>query len=344
MTPATAASFAYHTLRMKAAKNYRVPFTTNIQLLLKCPFACLYCPQDHESNQALSLEVLRGVFRDARAMGGRRVHLTGGEPLLRKDLGEIIDDAKGLGFFVSLTTSGAKIDSQLDAIARADQVQLSFDGPDEARGLLRGDAASKTAAHAVEVMSERGIDFWTSTVLTKANMQHIDWVIEHAREHDIHANFVLMESHPEDWNDDNPMPQETLDLMPTQDDNREAVRQLVEHKRAGAPIGSSMPYLQELLEWSDYSQLTSPEKSSRYDCMAWQSQCEILADGRLIVCDDTLQRGLGVSVVEHGFRRAFELLAAPDNCNSCFSSCYLESNLIFSLNPQTVTNWARRLI
>ena len=65
---------------------------------------------------------------------------------------------------------------------------------------------------------------------------------------------------------------------------------LIELKRQGAPIGSSKPYLEELLEWEDYGRLTSPQRSKRYKCMAPQSQCEILANGDLHICDWTLQR------------------------------------------------------
>jgi len=343
MKPSTYVSFAYHTLRMHASRRYRVPFTVNVQLLLKCPFACLYCPQDHHAPDSLPLDALKGIFDDARALGGRRIHLTGGEPMLRTDLPEIIGHAKKLGFFVSLTTSGVRVDSQLDTIRMLDQVQLSFDGPDEARGLLRGDAASKTAQKAVDTFKQHGVYFWTSTVLTRANIQHIDWIVDHAREHDTQANFVLMENHPEDWTDADPMPDEARDIVPSAEENRAALRHLIELKRAGAPIGSSTPYLQELLEWKDYGVLTSPERSGRYKCMAPQSQCEILANGDLHICDWTLQRGAAVSVLEHGFRGAWERLPTPSNCNSCYSACYLESNLMFSLNPRTLMNWASRL-
>jgi len=343
MRPRQYASFAYHALRINAQKRYRVPLTVNVQLLLKCPFACLYCPQDHSSDQGLKFEVLEGIFRDARELGGQRIHLTGGEPALRDDLGKIIRAAKDLGFFVSITTSGARVERQIEALALADQVQLSFDGPTEARGLLRGDAAAKVSQRAVELFVERKITFWTSTVLTRANMQHVDWIVDHARKLGIQANFVLMEAHPEDWTPANPMPQAARDIMPTPDENRAAVQRLIELKKQGAPIGSSTPYLRELLEWKDYGQLTSAAKSSRYRCVAPQSQCEVLANGDLHICDFTLQHGLAQNVIEHGFRGAFERLPWPENCNSCISACYLETNLMFSLNPSTVLNWARRI-
>jgi MoaA/NifB/PqqE/SkfB family radical SAM enzyme len=344
MNPSTYTSFAYHALRMRASKSYRVPFTINVQLLLKCPLSCVYCPQEHDSTTALPLDVVKGIFDDGRSMGTRRVHLTGGEPLLRRDLPEIVDYAKSLGLFVSLTTSGVRVESHLDTLMKVDQVQLSFDGPSETRGLLRGAAGAKVSQRAVELFVENGIDFWTSTVLTSANIDAIDWIVDHAREHGIHANFVLMEAHPEDWNGARPMSEEVRELFPSPEENRRAIEKLVDLKRGGAPIGSSMPYLRELLEWEDYSQLSSANQSKRYRCMAPQSQCEVLANGDLHVCDWTLQRNLGVSVHEHGFKGAFERLAQPHDCNSCISACYLESNLIFSLNPQTVANWGARLL
>ncbi len=339
----TCASFVYRTLRMKASSRYRVPFTVNLGLLLGCPFACRYCWQDHGSSESLPLDVVTAILRDARQVGGQRVHLTGGEPMLRDDLLEIVNCAKELGFFVSLTTNGSRVDRQIDALKKVDQVQLSFDGPEETRALLCGDHAAKVASQAVEFFEENDIPFWTATVLTTANLQRIDWIVDHARRHRTQANFVLMERHPEHWNESNPMPDHVRELLPTAEENQAVLRRLIALKKEGAPIGSSMPYLQELLEWEDHEGLISPRESRRYRCMAWQSQCEVFANGELHVCEWTLREGLGVSVLEHGFKGAWERLPKPADCNSCIASCYLESNLMFSLNLRSIANWAMRL-
>jgi MoaA/NifB/PqqE/SkfB family radical SAM enzyme len=271
------------------------------------------------------------------------VHLTGGEPLLREDLAEIVSCAKESGLFVSLTTNGTGVRRQIEALRKVDQVQLSFDGPDETRVFLCGAGAAEVSSKAVEFFQKNDIPFWTVTVLTRANLRHIDWIVSHAREHGAQANFVLMERHPEHWNESNPMPDHVRELLPSFEENRAALRRLIALKERGAPIGSSMPCLQELLGWEDYDRSISPRQSPRYRCMAWQSQCEVFANGDLHVCNWTMERGLGVSVLEHGFKGAWERLPRPANCNSCLAGCYLESNLMFSLNLRSIMNWARRL-
>jgi MoaA/NifB/PqqE/SkfB family radical SAM enzyme len=328
---------------MKASGRYRVPLTVNLALLLECPFACRYCWQDHKSPERLPLDVVKGILRDARQLGGQRVHLTGGEPMLRDDLPEIVDCAKQCGFFVSLTTNGTRVHRQLDALKKVDQVQLSFDGPEETRADLCGRGAAEVTTKAIEFFKDNGIPFWTVSVLTTANLEHIEWIVNHAREHSTQANFVLMERHPEHWNESNPMPEHVRELIPSAEQNRAALRRLIALKNEGAPIGSSVPYLQELLEWDDYDGLISARESRRYRCMAWQSQCEVSANGELHVCEWTVRQGRGVSVLEHGFKGAWQRLPKPVNCNSCISSCYLESNLMFSLNVRSIMNWATRL-
>jgi MoaA/NifB/PqqE/SkfB family radical SAM enzyme len=272
------------------------------------------------------------------------VHLSGGEPLLRDDFGAIVRCAKDLGLFVSLTTSGFRVEEQIEALRCADQVQISFDGPEAVRIALCGEECARVAARAVDVLERHGVPFWTVTVLTKLNLAHIDWVVDHARQHGILANFVAMDRQAETWNEANPMPPAARELLPAGDELRAAFRRLIALKQAGAPIGSSMPYLREVLDWEDYGETLSPRRSRRYRCVAWQSQCELLANGELHVCDWTRRRGMGVSVRAYGFKGAWERLPRPADCRSCLTSCALEPNLILSLNPGAVLNWGRRLI
>jgi MoaA/NifB/PqqE/SkfB family radical SAM enzyme len=277
-------------------------------------------------------------------LGGRRIHLSGGEPLLYDDFVEVVRCAKGLGLFVSLTTSGFRVKERLEALRQVDQIQLSFDGPEEVRAALCGETAARAGAAAVDLLGAHGIPFWTVTVLTRLNLSYMDWVVDHARRHGLQANFAVMERHPEVWTPDRPMLPAVRELLPSDEENRSAFRRMIAMKRQGAPIGTSLPFLQEVLDWEDYSRLTRSRPSRRYRCVAWQSQCEVYAEGDLHICDWTLRHGHGVSVREHGFKGAWERMPRPEDCRACCVNCNLEANLILSLNPSAVLNWGRRLM
>jgi pyrroloquinoline quinone biosynthesis protein E len=74
------------------------------------------------------------VLRDARKMGAAQLGLSGGEPLVRPDLEEIIREARALGYYSNLITSGVGMDeSRIAAFKDAglDHIQISFQASDE---------------------------------------------------------------------------------------------------------------------------------------------------------------------------------------------------------------------
>lgn len=107
------------------------------ELTYRCPLQCPYCsnPLDFaRQDQELTTEQWIEVFRQARAMGSVQIGFSGGEPLTRKDLPELIRAARDLGFYTNLITSGIGLtESKLDAFSEAglDHIQISFQASDE---------------------------------------------------------------------------------------------------------------------------------------------------------------------------------------------------------------------
>lgn len=337
------AHFLEHTLRLRWSKMHRAPLTMNVQLTYRCPNHCLYCSYDRARPDRLTLDILCDVARDAWAIGGRRVNLTGGEPLLRDDFPEIVSMLKRTGYFVSVATSGYAAARYAGSLAACDRVMLSFDGPDDVRAQLRGERSMRESREAVDVFRAHGIGFWTTTVLSRPSLDHIDWIVEHARRNGSMANFVLLHTQHNEGVRFHPSPDEVGDLMPEPQDLRRALRHIIDLKKNGAPVGSSMAYLEELAAWRDYRHVTSADHSPRYRCVAARASCELTADGTLYGCGWHRATHDGISIFDHGFASAFASLPLLDGCNSCASSCWLESNLIFNLHPGTVWNWMKAL-
>jgi len=290
------------------------------------------------------MEVLKQTFREAWDLGCRRLNLTGGEPLLREDLVDIVRVAGAMGFFVSIATCGAQARENLEALRLCDQVMLSFDGPFEIRAELCGQQAAEASESAVELLKQHEIPFWTTSVLTRVNIPHINWIVDHAHRHGAQANFVLFHTQTGDGLRFHPAAKDVADLLPTDEAYRGAIRHLLKLKLSGSPIGSSTPCLEEWLAWPDYRQICSSKPSRLYRyCVTVRAGCELLADGRLYSCDWAFRHTPSVSVLEGGFAEAFRELPTNAGCRSCVASCLLESNLIFSLNPRAIWNWMRRI-
>jgi pyrroloquinoline quinone biosynthesis protein E len=132
------------------------PLALIAELTHRCPLHCVYCsnPQELESRATeLSTEDWSRVFKEAADAGVLQADFTGGEPLARTDIVELIRAARGAGLYVNLITSGLPMDEvKLDELIAAglDHLQLSFQGatPEIAEEI----SGSKTHAHKLQVL------------------------------------------------------------------------------------------------------------------------------------------------------------------------------------------------
>lgn len=107
------------------------------ELTYSCPLQCPYCsnPMDIANyKDELSTKEWLKVLREARKMGAAQLGFSGGEPLVRKDLEILVKEARELGFYTNLITSGIGLDEQrIIALKEAglDHIQISFQVSDE---------------------------------------------------------------------------------------------------------------------------------------------------------------------------------------------------------------------
>ena len=114
----------------------RVPVTPPLALVAelthRCPLHCVYCSNPLElarREQELSTAAWVEVLRQAGELGVLQVDFTGGEPLARRDLAELIHAARGAGLYASLITSGIPLEEKrLEELVGSglDHLQLSF--------------------------------------------------------------------------------------------------------------------------------------------------------------------------------------------------------------------------
>jgi len=112
------------------------PYTLTAELTYRCPLHCAYCsnPVSYDDRPALDTAQWCRLFAEAEAIGVMQVNLTGGEPLLRRDLERLIAQAHRLGLYTNLITSGVPLSRRRLARLRAsglDAVQLSLQSTDQ---------------------------------------------------------------------------------------------------------------------------------------------------------------------------------------------------------------------
>jgi PqqA peptide cyclase len=113
------------------------PLALIAELTHRCPLHCVYCSNPQEltrRERELPTSAWVRVLGEAAELGVLQADFTGGEPLARPDLVEIIRAARGAGLYASLITSGLPLDEKrLEEIVCAglDHLQLSFQGAEE---------------------------------------------------------------------------------------------------------------------------------------------------------------------------------------------------------------------
>src|SRR5229473_7376485 len=112
------------------------PTTLLAELTHRCPLHCPYCSNPLAMVGAegeLTTEEWKRVFSEARELGVLQLGLSGGEPLVRKDLEELAAHAHGLGLYTTLVTSGLGLTrSRAEKLREAglEHVQISLQDSD----------------------------------------------------------------------------------------------------------------------------------------------------------------------------------------------------------------------
>jgi pyrroloquinoline quinone biosynthesis protein E len=132
------------------------PLALIAELTHRCPLHCVYCsnPLELQSRASeLSTEDWSRVFQEAAQAGVLQADFTGGEPLARTDIVDLIRAARSAGLYVNLITSGLPLDEpKLAALVEAglDHFQLSFQGARE--DIANEISGTKSHAHKLRVL------------------------------------------------------------------------------------------------------------------------------------------------------------------------------------------------
>lgn len=173
-----------------------IPMWLLAELTYACPVQCPYCsnPLQISANrkQELTTDEWINVLRQARKLGAVQLGFSGGEPLVRTDLLQLLQEAKTLGFYTNLITSAIGLD--VDKIAAFKEaglghIQISFQGSNKESNEKFGgtDSFDQKMAMTKEVIRQKlplGLNF----VLHRHNLHQVEEFLETAEQ--LGAEFV----------------------------------------------------------------------------------------------------------------------------------------------------------
>ena len=160
------------------------PLALIAELTHRCPLHCVYCSNPLQlagTKSELSTAEWTSVLQQCGTLGMLHAHFTGGEPLARTDLPELISAARAAGLYTNLITSGIGLSERrlrLLIDSGLDHIQLSLqDSREDAANWIAG---AKAHAHKIElshIIRKHKIAFTVNLVVHRQNLDHLEEMI-----------------------------------------------------------------------------------------------------------------------------------------------------------------------
>ena len=173
------------------------PYALLAEISYRCPLHCPYCsnpvaaslreaPRHPQvvgySNGELTTDEWKRVIREAAALGVLQIGFSGGEPLVRLDLAELIGAARGANLYTNLITSGIGLDDERVHLLRdagLDSVQLSFQSDESSLSdEIAGARAHQHKLDVAEKIRSAGIPLSLNFVIHRHNIDRLPQMIE----------------------------------------------------------------------------------------------------------------------------------------------------------------------
>ncbi len=306
--------------------NLSAPLVTHLEVNSVCNIECVHCFAGKlpRKERTLELAELDELFRDMAAMGALRLALSGGEPLMRKDLYELIDCAIEHGLRTSLVTNGLLLDdAHVRSLAARDLLWLSvsLDGATrETNDAIRGAGTYDRVLERVALLRER-VPFSLAMTVTSSNAHEAGAFGALARTVGA-TGAVLRPMYPAGLGRDR------VDLVPTFRQYRDALAALAEGAIDESPCDAPARYGPDdpLIERADVV--------GHVGCGAATTLAAISASGTVSPCSFLGADFDGPSVREKPFStiwreaHVFETLRSPEAIASFDGGCRARSKAL----------------
>jgi radical SAM protein with 4Fe4S-binding SPASM domain len=152
---------------------------------LKCPHCYLEAGEKDEAE--LSTEECHGLIEEFHALGTEMLILTGGEPLLRRDIYDIASHASSIGMWVVMGTNGVLVnehvaDKMIACGVRGVGISIDSVDPKKHNSFRGGPNAWELSVRALDICTKKGLEVLVQSTVTSMNIGEIDALLAFARD------------------------------------------------------------------------------------------------------------------------------------------------------------------
>lgn len=329
----------------------------NYFITTKCNLRCPYCyavtnrmydtekpTVDSNVTGEPSLYDILQTVDDLYKIGIRYICLLGGEPLVRKDLKEIIEYIKRKKMLVALNTNGTLIDQNIEALRMLNKLTISLEGDKEKHDKDRGAGTYEQVIRNIRLLKEKNIKTFSIQMTVSTNtFSSWEHVLQLAKEVGCTVLVTEIACRPGENLKEAGFDQTQLHSLWSR---------IYELKRNGYPIENSYEAISNVLKYSHYigpfqiynesERLPEPLKEFvRYHkCPMGKYSAFLDSDGTFYPCA-TLFGTKGYNIYELSIEKAYEEMSSDESCRCCRMLLNYQINYLFSsLNPFTLLHLA----
>jgi MoaA/NifB/PqqE/SkfB family radical SAM enzyme len=150
------------------------------EITKNCNLKCLHCILGGSCGQDMSTQDSLRVISRIVQLGGKNLRITGGEPLMRKDLGLIIQEAHASGLVLDLITNGTMVDDYFLKKNRKyiQHLAISIDGLKQVHEYLRGKDTYGESIQSIKKVLDAGIDLSVYITVHSLNENSLGLLME----------------------------------------------------------------------------------------------------------------------------------------------------------------------
>jgi MoaA/NifB/PqqE/SkfB family radical SAM enzyme len=255
--------------------------------LRRCNLSCAHCysTSSPDVDEELPVAVLVAAITAAAAEGYGVLAVSGGEPLLYKQLPTLIEHAHAAGMTTAVTTNGTLVNDRRIALVRdVDLLAISIDGVPRSHDRMRGSGSFDRTARGVARLRAAGIRFGFIHTLTMHNLHELEWVARFA----LAEGASLLQVHPLE------LAGRGLGMQAERPDETELQWAVVECARLQAVVGSSLTIHVDAVS-------AGALRRARADACGTERTFAQLIDPLVIESDGSIMP------MEHGFDRRWRL-------------------------------------
>lgn len=279
--------------------DYKIPLLAYILVTNRCNLNCVYCFSNANKTEDLDipLEKTYSIIDQLKECGTILITITGGEPCLRKDIGDIVNYVSQRGMMVELVTNGINFEKNLDAMKKLDFLAISVDGNEEVHDRNRGRGSFKIAIKALKLAKKHGVHTRIHACFSRNTAYALSGLMEITKKYNVRANIAIPSIHTND-----------ASLSFSDDEIREYYCQMKEYKKKGYPISNSYGTLDFISNWpGSFGYIAEKHDISLpyLPCKRKKFSIYIDADGCAYPCASVWSK-YRFNVYELGVKKAFE--------------------------------------